>query len=77
MLAVVAIAHFKQFVKLFHQLVDWVQIKPLEAAIVIILVYIIMVSLTLPISYISIPLGYAFRRAFDSAASNLFFYYLN
>ncbi len=51
-------------------LIEWVKLEPLKAGIVIVFVYMGLIVFSLPIVYVSIPLGYAFHKAFDGFLGN-------
>eukprot|EP00347_Sterkiella_histriomuscorum_P014443 403360844 len=63
---IIAIIDYKKILVLFHELIQWVQEDPLQAGVVIVLIYIGLVILSLPLAIISIPLGYAFCKAFSN-----------
>lgn len=52
---------------MFQQLISWVKDEPVSAAAVLVFVYICLIEFSMPIVFLSVPLGYAFHEAFDGS----------
>jgi hypothetical protein len=57
---------------IFKALIEWVKLEPLKSGLVIILAYIILIIFSLPIVFLSIPLGFAFHSAFEGSFGKYF-----
>ena len=68
-LATVAIYDWKTILHLFQQLIFWVKDEPFKAATVLILTYALLIVTSMPIVFLTVPLGYAFHQAFDGRVS--------
>ena len=60
-----ALYDYNDLLNRFKHLIRIVQDEPLKASIVIILLYIVLIVFSLPIVFISVPLGYSFHKAFE------------
>ena len=59
--AIAAIYDWKAIMHAFKMLIVWVKEEPFKAGAVLILVYTGLIILSMPIVFLSIPLGYAFH----------------
>lgn len=69
-LVVVAIYDWRVILQLFKMLIEWVREEPYKAAVTLILVYALLIVTSMPIVFLTVPLGYAFHQAFDGRFSN-------
>ena len=67
----VAIYDWKVILQLFKALILWVKEDPFKAAIVLMLVYALLIVTSMPIVFLTVPLGYAFHMAFDGRFGNI------
>ena len=59
--ALAALYDWKAIMHTFKMLIVWVKEEPFKAGAVLILVYIGLIVLSMPIVFLSVPLGYAFH----------------
>ena len=64
-----AIYDWKSVMQLFKMLILWVRQEPIKAGCVLVLVYIMLIVCSMPIMFLSIPLGCTFHQAFDGGLS--------
>ena len=69
-LVIVAIYDWRVILQLFKMLIEWVREEPYKAAAVLMLVYALLIVTSMPIVFLTVPLGYAFHQAFDGRLSN-------
>lgn len=70
-MVIVGLLDFRHLIECFTYLVKWVKSEPTTAAFAIILVYSLLVVLTLPVAFVTVPLGLAFNKAFDNYLGKL------
>ena len=56
---------------MFRILIAWVKDEPFKAGAVLIIVYWGLIIFSMPIVFLSFPLGYAFHEAFDGHISKI------
>lgn len=56
-----ALYDWKAIMHLFKMLIVWVKDEPFKAGAVLIVVYIGLIIFSMPIVFLSVPLGYAFH----------------
>jgi hypothetical protein len=70
-LVIVAIYDWRVILQLFKMLIEWVREEPYKAAVTLMLVYALLIVTSMPIVFLTVPLGYAFHQAFDGRFGNL------
>ncbi|CDW78110.1 UNKNOWN [Stylonychia lemnae] len=62
-----AILDYQKVLLWLKSLIEWVQEDPAKAGFVIIGIYVCMIVLSIPITPVSIPIAYAFHKAFKNS----------
>ena len=57
---------YKHVLQIFTDFIEWVKINPFGSTLAIMGIYSGLIIFTLPILYLTIALGYAYSKAFES-----------
>ena len=57
---------FNYVIDQVESFIEWVQHKPIESSLGILLLYVLLVIFTFPIFYITVVLGYAYEKAWGN-----------
>jgi len=69
-LVILAIYDWRVILHMFKMLIEWVREEPYKAAVSLMLVYALLIVTSMPIVFLTVPLGYAFHQAFDGRFGN-------